>query len=55
VFHFVGGFATLLGNLLAGELWKWHGPSLTFFAGAVFSAVALAGLLWWHMRYAKNE
>lgn len=55
VFHFVGGIATLLASLLAGALWQWYGPSLTFVAGAVFSAVALAGLLWWRVRYARTE
>lgn len=50
VFHFLGGIATLLASLVAGALWQWYGPPLTFVAGAVFSAVALAGLLWWRVR-----
>ena len=51
VFYFVSGLVTLLASLLAGALWEWHGPSLTFIAGAVFSALALAGLLWWRSRF----
>lgn len=50
-FHFVGGLAALLASVLAGALWQWCGPSFTFIVGAVFSATALAGLVWWRMRY----
>jgi MFS family permease len=53
VFHFVGGLATLLASLLAGALWAAFGPPGTFAAGAAFSAVALAGLVWWRIRYAN--
>ncbi len=49
VFHFVGGLAALLASLLAGALWQWHGPSLTFIVGAGFSAMALAGLAGWRV------
>jgi len=55
VFHFLGGIATLLASLVAGALWQWYGPSLTFVAGAVFSAVALAGLLWWRVRLREKS
>jgi MFS family permease len=51
LFHFVSGLVTLLASLLAGALWEWRGPTLTFVAGAVFAAVALAGLLWWRLRF----
>ncbi len=47
VFHFVSGLVTLLASVLAGALWEWRGPTLTFTAGAVFSTLALVGLLWW--------
>lgn len=53
-FHFVGGLAALLASLLAGALWQWHGPSLTFIVGAGFSAAALVGLVWWRVRYASS-
>ncbi|MCI0491766.1 MAG: MFS transporter [Planctomycetes bacterium] len=53
VFHFVGGCAALLASLLAGALWAASGPVLTFLAGAVFSAAALGGLLWWWICYAE--
>lgn len=44
VFNFVSGVAGLLSSLLAGALWQWRGPSLTFLASAVFAAAALAAL-----------
>lgn len=45
VFHLLTG-ATLLGaSLLAGWLWSAYGPAWTFWCGAGFTAVALAGLL----------
>jgi MFS family permease len=52
VFHFVGGLAALTASVLAGGLWQWYGPSLTFFAGAGFSMTALAGLILWRTWYA---
>jgi MFS family permease len=45
VFHFVSGVATLLASLIAGALWDALGAAWTFYAGAAFSTVALAGLL----------
>jgi len=50
----VGGIATLVASLLAGLLWQSAGPPITFAAGAAFSAVALAGLLAWRMRFANK-
>ncbi|MGW8256170.1 MAG: MFS transporter, partial [Thermoguttaceae bacterium] len=47
VFHFSGGLSAMASSLLAGALWAWQGPAGTFLAGATFSAVALAGLLYW--------
>jgi len=44
VFHFVTGFAVLLASMIAGVLWQAIGPVATFFAGAVFTAVGLAGM-----------
>ncbi|MGI6419601.1 MAG: MFS transporter [Thermoguttaceae bacterium] len=55
MFHFAVGLATLLASLLAGALWQSYGPALTFAAGAVFSAVALAGLLCWAAHRARKE
>jgi MFS family permease len=46
VFNFVSGVVAVFSSLLAGALWKWHGPRLTFYSGAAFSLVALAGLTW---------
>jgi MFS family permease len=45
VFHFVSGGALLTASVLAGWMWSAFGASWTFYAGAVFTAVALAGLL----------
>ena len=45
VFHLVSGIALLAASVLAGWLWGAFGASWTFYAGAAFTAVALAGLL----------
>jgi MFS family permease len=45
IFNLVVGVALLLASLIAGALWTAVGPAMTFCAGAVFSAIALAGLL----------
>jgi MFS family permease len=44
VFHFVSGGALLAASLVAGALWDAFGAPATFYAGAAFSAIALAGL-----------
>ena len=41
VFHAVGGVAALCASLLAGGLWQWSGPLLSFSTGAVFAAAAI--------------
>ena len=45
VFNLVTGVVLIGASLLAGWLWQAHGPAATFYAGAAFTAVALAGLL----------
>jgi MFS family permease len=40
IFNLVSGLALLVASMLAGWLWEAFGPSLTFYAGAVFSALA---------------
>ena len=45
VFHLVSGAALLAASVLAGWLWGALGAASTFYAGAAFAAVALAGLL----------
>jgi MFS family permease len=45
VFHVVSGGALLAASVLAGWLWSAYGAAATFYAGAAFTAVALAGLL----------
>jgi MFS family permease len=44
VFNVVSGAALLAASILAGWLWQAFSPSLTFYAGAVFSALAWATL-----------
>jgi MFS family permease len=44
-FSLVGGAALLVASALAGWLWDAVGPSFTFYAGALFTALAWLGLL----------
>ncbi len=45
VFNLVSGVALLVASVLAGGLWNFFGPAMTFYAGAGFSCLALAGLI----------
>ena len=45
VFNLVTGVVLIGASLLAGWLWQDFGPPATFYAGAAFTAIALAGLL----------
>ncbi len=45
VFNLMSGFALLAASVIAGALWTVFSPAMTFYAGAVFAAVALAGLI----------
>jgi MFS family permease len=45
IFSLVTGVVLLLASVLAGVLWQLVGPNATFFAGAVFAALAAAGVL----------
>ena len=44
-FNLISGVALLLASVVAGVLWHAFGATATFFAGAVFAALAAAGLL----------
>jgi MFS family permease len=44
MFNLVSGVALLAASILAGALWDQAGPSGTFFAGALITAIALASL-----------
>ncbi|WP_020647757.1 MFS transporter [Solimonas variicoloris] len=44
-FDLLSGLALLLASVVAGALWSAHGAGATFLAGAVFSALAMIGLL----------
>jgi MFS family permease len=45
VFNLVSGVVLLVASLIAGGLWDTLGPQATFVGGAIFTTVALAGLL----------
>jgi MFS family permease len=45
LFSFVSGVALFFASVLAGFLWDLIGPSVTFFAGAVLTAIALLGFI----------
>lgn len=45
VFNLASGIALLAASVIAGGLWVSVGPAMTFYAGAVFSSAALAGLI----------
>ena len=44
-FNLLCGVAMLVSSGLAGWLWEQHGAETTFYAGAVFSGIALMGLV----------
>jgi MFS family permease len=44
VFNLITGVATLAASVVAGMLWDVAGPTGTFLAGAIFTAIALLGL-----------
>jgi MFS family permease len=45
MFNLITGSATLVASLIAGALWDQIGPTGTFLAGAIFTAIALLTLL----------
>jgi MFS family permease len=45
LFNLVSGIALLIASALAGWLWSAFGPTATFYVGATFTGIALAGLL----------
>jgi len=45
LFNLATGVVLLLASMLAGLLWTRLGPSATFLAGAIFTAIATAGLV----------
>ncbi len=45
VFNLMSGVALLAASVIAGALWTYFSPAITFYAGALFAAVALAGLM----------
>ena len=53
VFNLVCGIALLVASVLAGWLWQTFGPALTFYAGAVFAAIAWIGLRRYGQRAAR--
>jgi MFS family permease len=53
VFNLVSGLALLAASIIAGALWDRIGPAGTFYAGAAFTAIALAALPLVRRRTAK--
>jgi MFS family permease len=45
IFNLTSGISTLVASVMAGVLWQVIGPPATFFAGAVFAALAAMGVL----------
>ena len=45
IFNLTSGISTLAASVIAGVLWQVIGPQATFFAGAVFAALATMGVL----------
>jgi MFS family permease len=45
LFNLVTGLALLAASVIAGGLWSYIGPDMTFYAGAGFAALALVGLM----------
>ena len=45
-FNLLSGMAMLVASVIAGLLWDKLGAEVTFYAGAAFCVVALAGLAW---------
>ncbi len=45
-FNLMSGVAMLFASALAGLLWDKAGAPATFYAGAIFTVIALAGLMW---------
>jgi MFS family permease len=54
LFNLAGGLAMLAASVLAGALWDAYGPSATFIAGAVFTAIAFLGFLVVQGRFRKG-
>lgn len=49
IFNLACGIALFVASALAGLLWDVVGPQATFYAGAAFTLLAMAGL-WWRRR-----
>jgi MFS family permease len=49
-FNLMSGLAMLAASVVAGLLWQGLGAPATFAAGAVFSLLAMGGLLWRYWR-----
>jgi len=55
IYHVVIGVALLAASMTAGLLWEIVGPAATFWAGAGFSAMTAAGVLWSSTRMRRNS
>jgi MFS family permease len=55
LFNLVTGAVLLAASVLAGWLWQRYGAPVPFFAGAVFTVIALTGLILVERRYAGGH
>ena len=53
IFNLTSGIAMLIASAMAGALWDFYGPRMTFLAGAALTSLALTGLLIVRLRAAK--
>jgi MFS family permease len=54
MFNLVSGIALLAASIIAGAFWDMIGPGGTFFAGALFTALALVVMPLVHRRVARG-
>lgn len=54
IFNLASGLALLAASVIAGGLWVYVGPAMTFYVGAVFSIIALVGLVSTTGQHVKN-
>ncbi len=55
MFNLVSGIALLAASIIAGALWDMIGPGGTFFAGALFTALALVVMPFARRKAARAE
>ena len=54
-FNLVSGIALLLASVIAGLLWEGLGAAFTFYAGAIFAALTLMGLIIFARQFPRSN